>query len=215
MRILGSAQFSVALLVLALRFGDAAPLGRWSLLVENAGISSMHTAVTHYDTVILLDRTDIGLSRVNFTNGYCRDNAEDRVLAHDCSAHSVMFDPRTNGLRPLTVFTDTWCSSGQFVANGSMVQTGGDYDGLYRVRLLDACPAGGSCDWVESESEVLTDPRWYASNQLLPDGRQIVVGGRYTYSYEFVPKRSTREGSYTLSFLSEARDRQNDNMYPL
>ncbi|KAG0582697.1 hypothetical protein KC19_3G078000 [Ceratodon purpureus] len=206
--------FIVELLVLTVRFVDAAPLGTWNLLVENAGISSMHTAVTHYDTVILLDRTNIGASRINFTNGYCRDNPDDRVLKHDCSAHSVMFDPLTNSLRPLTVFTDTWCSSGQIVANGSMVQTGGDYEGLYKVRLLDACPAGGSCDWVESESEALVDPRWYASNQVLPDGRQIVVGGRYTYSYEFVPKTSSGEGSFSLSFLHDVQDNQNDNMYP-
>ena len=58
------------------------------------------------------------------------------------------------------------------------------------------------------------DPRWYATNQLLPDGRQIVVGGRYTYTYEFVPKRTRGEGSFALGFLEEVQDKQNDNMYP-
>jgi len=200
--------------ILASYLVDAAPAGRWTLLVENAGISSMHTAVTHYDTVILLDRTNIGASRINFTNGYCRDNPDERVLKHDCSAHSVMLDPRTNILRPLTIFTDTWCSSGQFVANGSMVQTGGDYEGFYKIRRLDPCTTSGSCDWVESQSEQLVDGRWYASNQLLPDGRQIVIGGRSIYSYEFIPKRSTGEGSFALSFLSDVDDNQHDNMYP-
>lgn len=207
--------FDVALVILtSYYFVDAAPAGTWTLLVEDAGISSMHTAVTHYDTVILLDRTNAGASRINFTNGYCRDNPDEQVLTHDCSAHSVMLDPRTNSLRPLTILTDTWCSSGQFVANGSMVQTGGDYEGLYKVRRLDPCTASGSCDWIESQSERLADGRWYASNQLLPDGRQIVVGGRGIYSYEFVPKTRTGEGSFALPFLSDAGDSQNDNMYP-
>lgn len=194
---------------------DAEPEGRWTLLVENAGISSMHTAVTHYDTVILLDRTNAGASRINFTNGYCRDNPEERELKHDCSAHSVMLDPATNRLRPLTIFTDTWCSSGQFVGNGSLIQTGGDYEGLYKIRRLDPCNAYGSCDWVESRAERLVDGRWYATNQLLPDGsRQIVVGGRSITTYEFVPKRRSGEGSFRLSLLSEVDDDQHDNMYP-
>ena len=160
MRILNSTRLPIllALFMFTLHFIDAAPLGTWNLLVENAGIASMHTAVTHYDTVILLDRTNIGASRINFTNGYCRDNPDDRKLQHDCSAHSVMLDPRTNSLRPLTIFTDTWCSSGQIFANGSLVQTGGDFDGEYKVRILDACPAGGTCDWVESQSEVWPFP---------------------------------------------------------
>lgn len=95
-----------------------------------------------------------------------------------------------------------------------MMQTGGDNEGLNKVRLLDACAAGGSCDWVESESEALVDGRWYASNQVLPDGRQIVVGGRSTFSYEFVPKTSRGEGSFDLTFLSDVQDNQDDNMYP-
>ncbi|KZV15549.1 glyoxal oxidase-related protein [Dorcoceras hygrometricum] len=31
--------------------------GEWELLVADAGISSMHTAVTRFNTVVLLDRT--------------------------------------------------------------------------------------------------------------------------------------------------------------
>jgi hypothetical protein len=39
--------------------------------------------------------------------------------------------------RPLFIFTDTWCSSGQFRADGTLVQTGGDADGNGRA---DSCP---------------------------------------------------------------------------
>lgn len=131
---MASSPLLLLLLIMILSSSVSAALdGKWSLLVQNAGIASMHTAVTRFDTVILLDRTNIGASRINFTNGFCRDNPDERVLKHDCTAHSVMFDPASNTVRPLTILTDTWCSSGQFLTNGSMVQTGGDFEGLFKV----------------------------------------------------------------------------------
>lgn len=39
--------------------------GSWELLLQNAGIASMHTALTHFGTLVLLDRTDIGASLLN------------------------------------------------------------------------------------------------------------------------------------------------------
>lgn len=52
---------------------------------------------------------------------------------HDCTAHSALYSPGGNGVKPLFVFTDTWCSSGQFDGNGMLVQTGGDADGVSKV----------------------------------------------------------------------------------
>lgn len=39
-------------------------LGTWEVVVENAGIAAMHAGVTHYGTVVLLDRTNIGASQI-------------------------------------------------------------------------------------------------------------------------------------------------------
>jgi hypothetical protein len=44
--------------------------GTWEILLQNAGIASMHTAVTHYNTVVLLDRTDIGASQIPLASRY-------------------------------------------------------------------------------------------------------------------------------------------------
>ncbi|MCO5563644.1 hypothetical protein L7F22_017291 [Adiantum nelumboides] len=172
----------------------------------------MHTAVTHYGNVVFLDRTNIGPSQINLTNGVCRDNANDLTLTHDCSAHSVLFTPGPNTVRPLFIFTDTWCSSGQFGPDGTLVQTGGDNDGLAKVRRFAPCTSGESCDWVEDSDASLQDGRWYASNQLLPDGRQIVVGGRSTFTFEFLPARGSQK--VFLPFLNQTDDTQNDNYYP-
>lgn len=186
--------------------------GSWELLLENAGIASMHTAVTHYGNVIFLDRTNIGPSQINLTNGLCRDNPNDLTLTHDCTAHSVLFTPGPNSVRPLFIYTDTWCSSGQFAPDGTLVQTGGDNDGLTKVRSFTPCPDDQSCDWVEETDVSLQDGRWYATNQLLPDGRQIVIGGRSVFTLEFIPAQGTQK--VFLPFLNQTDDAQNDNYYP-
>ncbi|KAJ7537095.1 hypothetical protein O6H91_12G097000 [Diphasiastrum complanatum] len=173
----------------------------------------MHTAVTYDGTVILLDRTDVGASKINLANGFCRDDPQDQTLTHDCTAHSVLYDPATNTIRPLTILTDTWCSSGAFVANGTMVQTGGDLDGIRKIRYFVPCPAGGSCDWVEATDQSLQADRWYSTNQLLPDGRMIVVGGRNEFTVEFVPA-APGEGKIWLQFLKDTNDMEMDNLYP-
>ncbi|CAL9002666.1 unnamed protein product [Prunus brigantina] len=185
--------------------------GTWDLLVENAGVSSMHTAVTRFNTVVLLDRTNIGPSRKMLSKGHCRSDPNDAVLKHDCYAHSVLFDPQTNQIRPLMINTDTWCSSGQFLPDGSLLQTGGDLDGFKKIRKFDPCELNGSCDWVELADVELSEGRWYATNQILPDGSVIIVGGRAANTVEYYPPRT---GAVSLNFLADVEDAQMDNLYP-
>ncbi|XP_039144736.1 LOW QUALITY PROTEIN: aldehyde oxidase GLOX [Dioscorea cayenensis subsp. rotundata] len=186
--------------------------GTWELLLENAGIASMHTAVTHDGTVVLLDRTDIGPSQSQLSSGHCRVDPTDRLLPRgDCTAHSALFDPSTNTLRPLSIITDTWCSSGQFLHDGTLIQTGGDMDGFRRIRSFSPCN-NHRCDWVELKSPLLSAGRWYATNQILPDGTMIIVGGRAAPSVEFYP--AVGRQLHPFPFLAEAGDRQMDNLYP-
>ncbi|XP_024369762.1 aldehyde oxidase GLOX [Physcomitrium patens] len=184
--------------------------GYWETVVNNAGIATMHAAVTHYGNVVLLDRTNVGPSQLNLAPGVCRDNPQDRASTHDCTAHSALFTPGSNDIRPLFVYTDTWCSSGQFDGSGKLVQTGGDADGLMKIRNFSPC-GGGGCDWVELDGG-LQQGRWYASNQILPDGTQIVVGGRGVGTVEYVPANG--RGTYDVPLLYKSNDAQMDNLYP-
>lgn len=186
--------------------------GTWELLVADAGIASMHTAVTRFNTVILLDRTNIGPSRKLLPKNHCRFDRNDAVLKRDCYAHSVLFDPKTNQLRPLKILTDTWCSSGQFLPDGTLLQTGGGLDGIKKIRKLDPCEINGSCDWEELNDVELTQGRWYATNQILPDGSVIIVGGKASNTVEFYPPR--QNGAVSFPFLVETEDKQMDNLYP-
>uniref|UniRef100_A0A5B7BK86 Aldehyde oxidase GLOX n=1 Tax=Davidia involucrata TaxID=16924 RepID=A0A5B7BK86_DAVIN len=186
--------------------------GTWELLVANAGIASMHTAVTRFNTVVLLDRTNIGPSRKMLRKGHCRYDPNDAVLKRDCYAHSVQFDPQTNQIRPLMILTDTWCSSGQFLPDGTLLQTGGDMDGVRKIRQFTPCESTALCDWKELQDVELAQGRWYATNQILPDGSVIIVGGRAANSVEFFPPK--HGGAVHFPFLADVADNQMDNLYP-
>nr|GEX82204.1 hypothetical protein [Tanacetum cinerariifolium] len=167
--------------------------GSWSVLLPSIGISAMHMQLLPNDRVVMYDRTDFGVSNISLPNGKCRPNST------DCSAHSVEYDVGSNTIRPLMVQTNVWCSSGTLMPDGRLVQTGGWADGYKRVRIFKSC---ATCDWQEIPNG-LNQQRWYATNHLLPDGRQIIIGGRQAFNYEFYPKMSATENSPSFPFLNQ------------
>lgn len=164
----------------------------------------------HNDRVVIFDRTDFGRSNLSLPNSQCRNDVNDTALAVDCTAHSIEYHVLSNMFRPLTVQTDVWCSSGAVMPNGSLIQTGGFNDGERRVRVFNPCDG---CDWEEIDNG-LAARRWYATNHILPDGRQIIIGGRRQFNYEFYPKTSAAPDTYTLPFLLQTRDPEENNLYP-
>ncbi|KAG0579428.1 hypothetical protein KC19_4G098200 [Ceratodon purpureus] len=202
-------------ILISLRSSEAAGAARgvgdsWELVIANAGVSAMHMALTHTNRVIMFDRTDYGPSQIKLPGGYCRKNAKDLALKVDCWAHSIEYDIASNKIRPLTIMSDTWCSSGAFQPDGSLTQTGGWNDGSNSVRRIGLTPTD---DWKETPNS-LAAPRWYATNQLLPDGRQIVIGGRRQFNYEFVP-RAANDGVHALPLLAQTNDPgAENNLYP-
>ncbi|KAL2942420.1 Aldehyde oxidase GLOX, partial [Bienertia sinuspersici] len=129
----------------------------------------------------------------------------------------VLYDIATNSFRPLMINTDTWCSSGSVLPDGTLVQTGGYNDGDRAVRTFTPC-GDDSCDWIEYPS-YLFERRWYATNQILPDGSVFIIGGRRVFSYEFFPRKpdastTPPSNTYWLDFLLETRDYEENNLYP-
>ena len=185
--------------------------GEWELLLQNIGITAMHMQLLHNDRVVIFDRTDFGESNISLPDGKCRNDPDDTVLSIDCTAHSVEYDVATNSIRALTVQTDVWCSSGAVMANGYLIQTGGYNDGERVARIFKPC---SSCDWEEVPL-ALAARRWYATNHILPDDRQIVIGGRRQFNYEFYPKSGYARNAYSLPFLVETNDPKiENNLYP-
>ncbi|WOL12663.1 aldehyde oxidase GLOX-like [Canna indica] len=191
----------------------AAGGGQWTLLQHSIGVSAMHMQLLHTDRVIVFDRTDFGPSNLSLPAGHCRNDPSELALSVDCTAHSAEYDVAANTFRPLTVLTDTWCSSGIVDGNGTLVQTGGYNDGERAARTYRPCYDYG-CDWAETP-QALAVMRWYATNHILPDGRAIVVGGRQQLSYEFYPKTNpSAVGTFALRFLQETGDDVENNLYP-
>ncbi|XWS61525.1 hypothetical protein CRYUN_Cryun07bG0132700 [Craigia yunnanensis] len=82
--------------------------GKWKLLKRSIGVSAMHMALLPNERIITFDRTDFGRSNITLPQGKCIKD----LKFSDCYAHSVEFDPATRAVRPLTISSDTWCSSG-------------------------------------------------------------------------------------------------------
>ena len=172
----------------------------------------MHMQLLNNDRVIMFDRTDFGQSNISLPDGKCRNDPNDTALKVDCTAHSVEYDVLSNTVRPLMIQTDVWCSSGAVMPDGRLIQTGGFNDGERRIRIFQPCNNGG-CDWVEVENG-LAARRWYATNHILPDSRQIIIGGRRQFNYEFYPKNGA-SNVYSLPFLVETDDPGvENNLYP-
>ncbi|XP_050114606.1 aldehyde oxidase GLOX [Malus sylvestris] len=189
--------------------------GQWHLLHSSVGISAMHMQLLRTNKVIMFDRTDYGPSNISLPRGQCRRDPNDTVLKVDCTAHSILYDLGSNTFRPLTVHTDTWCSSGSVLPDGTLVQTGGYNDGDRVVRTFSPCN-NDNCDWLELP-KYLIQRRWYATNQILPDGRVIIVGGRRQFNYEFYPRSSQNQGgphTIWLEFLRQTTDQDENNLYP-
>lgn len=187
--------------------------GQWELLTPSVGVSAMHMQLLPNGQVVIFDRTDFGPSNLSLPEGHCRHDPTDRALKVDCTAHSLLYDPASNSVRPLTVQTDTWCSSGALRPDGTLIQTGGYGDGERKVRTFTPC-SDDDCDWAELH-QGLDVRRWYASNQILPDGRVIILGGRNTFTYEFFPKSNAEEKAVYMNFLKETRDpKEENNLYP-
>ncbi len=73
-----------------------------------------------------------------------------------------------------------------------------------QIRTFSPCAADGDCNWVETTTP-LQNGRWYATNQRLPDGSQVVVGGRSTSTLEYVPANGA---PLFLDLISNVRRRR-------
>ncbi|XP_038900263.1 aldehyde oxidase GLOX1-like [Benincasa hispida] len=213
--------FLLVLLFAGMSFAQTATTGRWQLLQETIGISAMHMQLLHNDRVVIFDGVEFGPSNLSFPTARCTRSDDIRGNRFDCTAHSVEYDVATNTFRPLSVQTDMWCSSGGAMRDGALVQTGGFKAGDRTVRIFKPCPR---CDWEEIPMGLLTR-RWYATNHILPDGSQIIIGGRKQFNYEFFPKPAafywqlaktkSDPKAYSLPFLAQTNDGHTENnLYP-
>ncbi|KAI3801939.1 hypothetical protein L1987_30058 [Smallanthus sonchifolius] len=176
-------------------------LGQWALDNPNAGVAAMQLQLMPNDQVVWFDTTSLGPSGLKLPDGVpCPENPDANNLP-DCYVHAIAYDWKTTKYRTLTLKGDAWCSSGNLWPNGNLMATGGTFTGDKAIRVLDNADPKADFD---TRIGVLADVRWYSSNQVLPDGSAVVLGGRGSYSYEIVPPQMEfKPQRFDLPFLEE------------
>jgi hypothetical protein len=187
--------------------------GTWQV-IGHTGVAAMHIVLTSPNKIVIIDKAEKN------RDAYAPDGSY---------AHSTEYDLDTNLFRGLTLRTNTFCSAGSFLGNGTLLETGGaeetygDYtsaNGFQTVRLFSPC-VNGQCDWLEWPT-YLNSARWYNGMVSLPDGRVFILGGStksaavnsvaiQNPTYEFYPKDVSPPG-VPIQFLLDTFPY---NLYPV
>ncbi|KAK3702132.1 hypothetical protein LTR37_015107 [Vermiconidia calcicola] len=134
----------------------------------------MHVAMMPNGRVVFLDKVE----------DYTHLSVSDEQYAY-----SSEYDPITNTAVPLTYRTNAFCSGGSFLADGTLVNVGGNAplkwldptvgDGFRGLRYLSRSLEDASRDGAswEEPGNLLNTARWYASVQTMPDGTVFVASG--------------------------------------
>lgn len=143
-------------------------------IVGRSGVPAMHAGLLPNGRVVFLDKVE-DFTELKLPNGQF--------------AYSSEYDPNTNTVVPLAYKTNAFCSGGIFLQNGDFVSLGGNgpliwvdptvTDGFDAIRYLTRSSSNAALNgqaWKEPGNK-LASPRWYASAQILADGRVFVASG--------------------------------------
>ncbi|KAJ7599807.1 glyoxal oxidase N-terminus-domain-containing protein [Mycena floridula] len=148
--------------------GSAFASGSWSLVQPGtSGVSGMQLKVVTETTAVIFDKVE-----------------HNPLLTEDGNpAWTAELNLVTHEVRPLHALSNTFCATGSFFSNGTMLSLGGNpmvitgEDGLQALRFFTPCQ-DGTCDIWENQSVVrTTSPRWYAASARLEDGSVLIFGG--------------------------------------
>ncbi|KAJ7483518.1 glyoxal oxidase N-terminus-domain-containing protein [Mycena latifolia] len=189
--------------------------GTWSLVQKGTtGVSGMQLAVVSETKAIIYDKVEHNALTVN---GHV--------------AWAVELDLNTQQVRALNPLSNSWCATGSFIGNGTLINSGGNpvvitgANGLQGLRLFTPC-TDGTCDVYENPTRIrLSSARWYPSSVRIEDGSIIIFGGSFSGgfinsagmnnpSYEFYPPKNIN-GFNGLKIPSKfLTDTLNGNHFP-
>ncbi|KAJ6515972.1 glyoxal oxidase [Mycena sanguinolenta] len=156
---------------------------------------------------------------------YIIDKAEGNAAS--VSGHSAwasVFDLDTYEATVMDIATNTFCSSGYHVPNGSFVTFGGngaigpgpsnpsqpnwdatyqDFDGGQSIRVLNPCTSDDDfsspqCQWYDNPSVLsMQRRRWYSTAEALGNGTIVMIGGFQNGGYILrnVPNNNPTDGA--------------------
>ncbi|CCO36399.1 Galactose oxidase Short=GAO [Rhizoctonia solani AG-1 IB] len=159
------------------------------------GVNAMQMTVATDKNVVIIDK-------------YEQNPLHDSTGDHSLGA---LYSTVTDTVRALNIKTNSFCATGTWLSNGTLVNLGGNprvdigggssANGLQGIRHFTPCD-DGNCDIYESPQRIrMTSSRWYPSSCRLSDGSTIIVGGAYgggwtnfdalnNPTYEFYPAKN-------------------------
>ncbi|KAF4549367.1 Glyoxal oxidase-like protein [Elsinoe fawcettii] len=160
--------------------------------VGSSGCTAQMAFLPPYtDTVVFLDNyhRNFGGPGVDLKTG--KHSTEPYMEADGKTfVFGVEYSWKTNGLRKLHPISNTFCSSGAFFPDGTLVNPSGAetyagdadasviQDGRQALRYYAPGPCDGACTQdFDDHINVLQSRRWYPTAQTLTNGDVVVVGG--------------------------------------
>lgn len=191
-------------------------------VVGNTGVAAQHIALVTPTKMLIIDKAE----------------ANPVKLPSGLSAYNAEYDLVTNNIRLLDVSTNTFCSGGGFLPNGTMISAGGAEarksrafltdGGFQSLRMWNPCD-DGTCEWIENPTDpawTMTGNRWYVSITTLPSGELFVLGGSNESlainslatnnpTWEIYPKPANiKAADYKPNFMQFMVDSLPNNLYP-
>ncbi|KAJ4474855.1 glyoxal oxidase N-terminus-domain-containing protein [Lentinula aciculospora] len=170
--------FSLSLAILSL-FASTELKGDWTFVRNGTtGITASQVILVSPTLILMLDRV-LG----------------DPLQINGHQAWAELWNLETNTGFAVNAITNTFCASGAFISNGTMVSVGGqavefppnvtvppDADGRMGIRIFEPCddPSGLSCTLFEDPATLhLAVYRWYPSSLRIFDGSLMIIGGTH------------------------------------
>ncbi|KAI8596540.1 glyoxal oxidase N-terminus-domain-containing protein [Dissophora ornata] len=197
------------------------PKGAFKVIGET-GVAAQHIALVTPTKMLIIDKAEANAPK----------------LPSGTSAYNVEYDLVKNEYRVLEVQTNTFCSGGGFLPNGTMISAGGAElrrsrafttdTGFQSLRMWNPCD-DDSCGWIENPEDPawsMTSNRWYVSITTLPSGELFVLGGSNESlavnrmatnnpTWEIYPKPAgIKAADYKPNFMQFMVDALPNNLYP-
>ncbi|CAM0136343.1 hypothetical protein VKS41_006851 [Umbelopsis sp. WA50703] len=182
--------------------------------IGRTGVAAMHAVLISDRKILIIDKAE--WNEAQFDSGQ--------------SAFSVEYDIVNNDYRLLHIDTNTFCSAGGFLKNGTFISTGGGErkgrtwkaeEGWQSIRFFTPCE-DGECQWSEFKTTShMIGNRWYPTVEQMPEGDIMIMGGSTAGArvnrdsinvpnIEYWPPRP--EGLVEFPFLNETMPY---NLYPI
>ena len=190
-------------------------------VVGQTGVAAQHIVLISPTKMLIIDKAE----------------ANPPKLPNGRSAYNAEYDLIRNDFRPLEVRTNTFCSGGGFLPNGTFISGGGaevrnssafkPEDGFQSLRMWLPCEGENCGGWIENPADrewMMTSNRWYVSITPLPTGELFILGGSNESlainanaynnpTWELYPK-PTAAKDYKPVFMQFMVDALPNNLYP-